>query len=242
MQKVLCCWFWHVFGKKLQIYLKLLLCSLIFSLCRVCIFSQYNQQYREEQNNLSADSIAYCKRLDVKTRSSDKPMKTHRKFCFLSHSTKGLKIECQLQIWWKATSANKVCVPRQKRLPQNVICSLIQGSDPLIGATYKCITSMKSPLFCIRPPIFHQLSNTVYISRHKMRNNISDYGVNVSNNSSSESKQPNLNLRFCYLSRDYNCYIQKWHTMLTSLPLRLQKNTDLHVHKFATIVTSAPAV
>jgi len=72
-------------------------------LCREHILSQYNQNYTEGQNNLSADCTAYCKCLDVKTRSSDKPTKTHRKLCFLSHSTKGLKMDCQLQLWWKET-------------------------------------------------------------------------------------------------------------------------------------------
>lgn len=136
-------------------------------------------------------------------------MKTHRKLCFLSHSTKGLKMDCQLQIWWKATSVNTVCVPRQNRLPQNVICPLIQGSDPLICAMYKCVTSMKSPLFCMRPSMFHQLSQIVYISHHNMRNNISLYGANASDTSSLESQQAHLNLCFSYLSSDYTCYVKK---------------------------------
>jgi len=66
----------------LQIYLKRLLCSLIFTLCRVRILFQYNQNYTAAQNNLPADCVAYCKGLDVKTRSSDKPMETHRKPVF----------------------------------------------------------------------------------------------------------------------------------------------------------------
>ena len=66
----------------LQIYLKPLLCSLIFTLCRARILFQYSQNYTAAQNNLSADCIVYCKGLDVKTRSSDKPMKTHPKPVF----------------------------------------------------------------------------------------------------------------------------------------------------------------
>jgi hypothetical protein len=123
----------------LQIYLEPLLYSLIFTLCLVRILSQYNQNYTEGQNNLLADCIVYCKGLNVKTRSSHKPMKTHRKLCFLSHSTKGLKMDCQLQIWWKETSVNTACLRRPNRLPQNFICPLIYGLDPLIGAMYMSV-------------------------------------------------------------------------------------------------------
>ena len=117
-------------------------------------------------------------------------------------------MDCQLVMWCKATLVNTVCVPRPNRLRQNVICPLKHGPYPLIGAMYNCVTSMKSPLFCMRPSMFHQLSKTVYISRHKMRNSISHYGANVSDSSSLESQKPNLNLRFCYLSRDYACYVK----------------------------------
>jgi len=66
----------------LQIYLKPLLCSLIFTLYRERILFQYSENYTAAQNNLSADCIDYCKGLGVKTRSSDKHMKTHRKPVF----------------------------------------------------------------------------------------------------------------------------------------------------------------